>query len=549
MFTSQGLTLQVLAGPTPGPFRVEGDGPAVLGRSGASDIVLSDDGVSRRHATLVRRRDVWYVVDEGSRGGTVLNGVRLPKSFPAPLGSGDLLRIGPWAMRVVIGQAATTKSAPTLDDSASRTQRIERLASTQRASLSDRRLKLLGDCIGRLSDATDEAAAAAIALELVLQGSGYSRGAVLRRVEGAHAAEVEVVSVLRTPGADQGEMTYSRTLIEQAAAGEPVLLTEDAEIVDRGQSIAEMGVHSAICVPISVNGPVTGYLYLDARGRESQVRSDAAGFCEAVATALGLAVSAMKRAELERRQRELHVELEAAREVQTLVMPELTGTVGPARYAIQSRPGSFVAGDLFDMLALPDGRVAMCIGDVAGHGVGSAMLMATAQAFLNAELRRLDSVQGPARAVAALNQFLTSRPLAGRFLSLWVGVLAPDGELRYTDAGHGHWLLVQREGSLRRPILQMTDGGIPIGIDPGAEYGEGITRLSRREEIVLYSDGIVEQRGPAGVFGVDRLLAEVVAGQDVEEDVRLVMAALEAFAGTPTWDDDATIAAVEFLGN
>lgn len=542
MSRQDGLTLQVLAGPARRPFRVEGEGPAVMGRSVTSDIVLDGEAVSRKHATVLRRRGVWYVVDEGSRSGTMLNGVRLPRSFPAPLGTGDVLRVGEWALRVVTGQAPAAAPARTVDDS-SQTHRIERVPTAQQPGAGDRRLALLRDCLKVLSGATDEAGAARAMLVMVLAGSGYSRGAVLRRGVGEHAPEV--LAEVRAPGATAGEMSFSRTLLDQAAKGDPVLLTEEAPTVTTAHSLAEGGVHSALCVPISDGGPVTGYVYLDARGREGHVRSDAAGFCEAAATALGLALGAMQRARAERRQVELQGELDAAREVQTLVMPPLCGIAGGYRYAIASRPGSFVAGDLVDVVPIRGGRVAVCMGDVAGHGVGSAMLMATAQAFLNAELQRLGPDEGPALAVRELNRYLAAKPLAGRFLSLWVGVLSTDGSLRYCDAGHGHWLLIRKNQSGRRALVQTSDGGIPIGIDPDAVYCEGQDVLHAGDALVLYSDGIVEQRGAEGDFGARRLIDEVVRGGSPRDDVGRVMAALELFAGTTAWDDDATIVAVE----
>ncbi|GJQ30015.1 MAG: hypothetical protein HBSAPP03_18990 [Phycisphaerae bacterium] len=536
------MTLQVLAGPSPGPFRVEGETPATIGRSATCDVSLPDDTVSRCHAVLVRKRGAWFIEDGGSRSGTLLNGVRLPKGMPAPLATGDILRIGPWAFRVVVGALPTTSTARTIDDTSSRTQRIERLGTSRRTSVSDRRLAHLSECIRRLGDALDEPAAASVALELALRGSGYARGAVLRRVAGGQAVQVEIVA------ASAEGLEFSRTLLEQAATGESALLTEDAEPVRHGQSLAELGVHSALCVPVAIDGPVTGFLYLDARGREAAVHADAAGYCEAVATALGLAIGALRRAEVERRRHDMQTELEAAREVQTLIMPDPVGTIGPMVYAVRSRPGKFVAGDLVDVLDLGAGRTAVCIGDVAGHGVGAAMLMATARAFLAAELQRLHASAGPAAAVTATNRFLASRPLAGRFLSLWVGILHADGTLRYTDAGHGHWFIVKRCGNLRSTVHQHTDGGIPVGIDPDAAYGEASLILHPRDEVVVYSDGIIEQRGPEGVFGVDRLLEQIIRGQSPDEDVRFVFDALEAFAGTPAWDDDATVAAVEFLG-
>jgi phosphoserine phosphatase RsbU/P len=540
------LVLVTLAGPPVGPFAASGDRVTMIGRAADCAICLLDDAVSRRHASLVRKRGSWFVTDSGSTGGTFLNGVRLPRATPTPIGPGDLIRIGPWAFRAVVGESGP-RAASTVDDAHLPTLRIERAASTDAAGRSDRRLKLLTECIARLGAAGHEEAAARTLLDLALQGTGYARGAVLRRLGGADG-RVEVVASARADPADREAFTFSRSLLDQAASDETVVLTRQSAPGPQSHSLAELGIHSAVCVPIHVAGALTEFLYLDARGHEGRVHADATGFCEAAATAFGLAVGNFKRGELERRQNALQAELTAAREVQHLVMPPTQGQIARARYAVVSRPGSFVAGDLFDALELPGDRAAFCLGDVSGHGVGAAMLMAAAQSALSAELLRLAPDQGPAPAVAALNAHLARRPLGGRFLSLWVGVLWPDGRLCYCDAGHGHWLLLRPANDIQRAHA-CDDGGIPVGIDPDARFHERSVHLADTDQVVLYSDGIVEQRAPSGEpFGVDRMLRAVAIGQSAQEDVALVMRELDRFAATPSLDDDATVAAFEFIG-
>ncbi|MFZ2874468.1 MAG: SpoIIE family protein phosphatase [Phycisphaerales bacterium] len=539
------LTLVTLAGPPIGPFTVRAEGTTRLGRAAECEICLLSDDVSRRHASLLRKRGTWFVTDESSRAGTFLNGVKLPRDTPAPIGSGDLLRVGPWAFRVVEGEART-RAAKTVDDAGVKSQRIDRVGSTDGAGRSDRRLRLLSECIGRLGAAGDEEEAARTVLELAVAGSGYPRAAVLRRLAGP-LGTVGVVAEHRANPDDRSPISFSRTLIEQADAGEAVVLSTSSS-ANVSESLAGAGVHSAMCVPVVVAGSITEYLYMDSRGGESHVRTDASGFCEALATAFGLALANIKRAALERRQRDIQSELDAAREVQQSILPPSQGLIGPARYAMVSRPGSFVVGDLFDAVLLPDGRVVFCLGDVAGHGVGAAMLMASAQSFLNAELLRLAPDEGPASAVTRLNRYLASRPLAGRFLSLWVGVIRPNGDLSYCDAGHGLWLLLQPADDRAHARLEGDLRGIPVGIDPDTVYHDQHYRLETTDQIVVYSDGIVEQRNAAGEpFGRERLLEAVLIGRSAQEDVALVMRELDRFAGVPSLEDDATVAAIEYV--
>ena len=103
----------------------------------------------------------------------------------------------------------------------------------------------------------------------------------------------------------------------------------------------------------------------------------------------GLALSNLKRVDLEHRQRRLEEEVQAAREAQLLILPPEHGVVGGIEYAMRMRPGQFVAGDLFEVIALDEHRTAVCIGDVAGHGVDAGVLMAASQSHLNAALQQL----------------------------------------------------------------------------------------------------------------------------------------------------------------
>lgn len=550
----QTITLQTLTGPYSGSFVVSPDHPATIGRSASSDICLLHEGVSRRHATIVRRLSGWYVVDHGSIRGTYLNGVRLEASKPADIGPGDLLTVGPWTFRLIAGKQTGTHgtttysgtgTAATIDDSSSRNLRVERVSSSDLRNTSDRRLRLLTECIAKLDAARDTNTLALAALQSALSGSGYARGAVLRRINTAVAGDVEVVASMRLHPDDTSEFTFSGSLVAQAAAGVVALLTsEDTGPRDYGQSVADLSIHSALCAPIFLGEAVEGFLYLDARGKESSVRSDATGFCEAVARSYGLASANLKRLELERRQTSLHEQLAAAREAQQAILPRPSGGNAFVSYDMEMRAGLFVAGDLFDVVPIDDDRIAIFLGDVAGHGVASALLMAMTQACLHSQIQ---SRAAPAHTLNEVNRFVAERAGAGRFVSLWLGVIHASGLLTYVDAGHGHWMHLSAGGE--RCDIPPNGSGIPIGIDPEFRYEAQSIMLTPGDRLVLYSDGMIEQRSEAGEEFSSRRLGEVVRSAATLRDVvRRAYDSLTSFAGSNTLADDATVAAIEYLG-
>lgn len=531
------LILRALIGPRLDAFTVRPGETAMVGRLPYSDVCLMHEGVSRRHALLTSRAGDWFVTDQESAGGTFLNGVRLKAHEPAPLSDGDVLRIGPWTFRACIGEAAGA-AAKVLDDNVTSGRRISRISS-EGASFVSRRLTLLTRCIAKLGAIHDEQALVIAALDILLQGTGYGRAAVLRQ-SGVPGEFTRVAWRFADPG-DTSPFTFSSSLLKAASAGQTFVLSE---VPDRvvSTSIADLGIHSAICTPLLVDGGVSGLLYLDARAAEASVQRDAAEFCEAVASVLVLAWGNIKRAALERRQQELTAELDAAREVQETVMPAPRGSAGPIAYAVVSRPGVFVAGDLFDVLPLPGACVAVCLGDVAGHGAGSGLLMALTQSHLSAILASTGNL---AQSVEAVNRYLCGFALQGRFTTLWVGVFHPDRSVEFVDAGHGHWFVRHADGTISEGPVK---GGVPLGVSDDSRYVSGRMTLAQGDRVFLYSDGVVEQRDPQGVaFGAARVRAASAIKGVLTDDVSRVFTQLDAFAGRTNLDDDATIAAVELL--
>lgn len=553
------LHLEHVAGPAIDVPALAPDKPAVLGRAVGSEVLLLSEGVSRRHAmvehhvatraspgssTTMSAAGRWFITDLNSSPGTFVNGVRLAPEAPTALASGDLLRIGPWTFRIRIGAASLSHAgsrvtARTLDDSASRSSP----ASTA-APAANQRLDQLIDCTLRLMDAPDAGTMARVVLEAALSGTGFTRGAILSCP--ADDAEVDIIESHGGSPQDWQRAGLSRSLIREAVAG------HSASIIERGgaehvgmHTLGELRIHSAVCVPVFIGATVTSLLYLDARGEESRVgvRADAESFCAALARMYGMAIGNAMRAEIDQRRVALESDLGAAREAQQLVMPPPDAALagGRIRYAVRNIPGRFVAGDLFDAIDLGSGRVAIAIGDVSGEGAGSAIVMASTQAYLHAALRRESDLGA---AVRELNRYVCQHSPLDRFVSAWVGLIdLSAGTLTFVDAGHGHWGVRRADGS----IEQARGGaGIPLGIEPEYQYQTGTQTIATGDRVVLYSDGLSEQRSPTGEeFGIARIASIVRGTISAESDADTLIRLVQQHAGRPFLDDDTTIASVE----
>jgi sigma-B regulation protein RsbU (phosphoserine phosphatase) len=557
------LRLEAIAGPEVPALVVKPGGSATLGRSMQNDMVLLDGTVSREHAVVQDRAGNWLLTDRGSRHGTTLNGVAITPEEPAPIVTGDLVRVGPWTMRVSVGEAGRPRTGVSASASASamatvvtrrsRGEVVQEVDEQSLGRLAQHRLELLFEYAGQINAAPDEDRLCVSALECALAGTGFGRAAILRSVDAAGECEVLAAQVQRdgegTPGT-QPRFDISASLLAKAAAGKPAQLESigGGAMPDYGQSVMDLRIHSALCVPVHVGDENDTFLYLDARGREGGVKPDATGFCVALARICGLAMSNLVRRELEKRQAEMVAQLGAAREAQQMIMPPERGVVGGLRYALRSHPGMFVAGDLFDLVELGPGRVGVFLGDVTGEGIGAGMLMASGQAHLHALLLQHGD---PEIAVNEVNRYLAEHSPIDRFISLWVGVFDRNtGELTYVDAGHGHWALVSAKDNAASDAFRPEGrGGPPAAIDADVEYTEHTVPFAEGDRLVVFSDGVVEQSAAGEArsrdhFGMANVLGLLGASGSVEEDVESVMRAVLEHAGTEALDDDTTIASV-----
>ncbi len=546
------LTLDPIHGPPIPQVEVAVGQSAAIGRSSACEVVLADEAVSRRHASLHQANGTWFITDLGSRHGTMVNAVRLEANGIAPLRMGDLLGIGPWTFRVRVGAGTGGAGLVTTVDTVGR-QRVERVAERELAAITQQRLNLLMDCAAKVAGALDKDSLAKIVLNAAVEGTGFPRAALLEEVGGAGTEVIilgEVDLTRRKPEDKLGaNSAYSRSLIAAARTGEMVRLTADSPM-NTGESIMRLGIQTALCAPVVIGTNVAAYLYLDSRAGESTspgmgrtvVQQDAAAFCQAVSKMCAMALGNLNARELEDRQKDLLRDLKTAQEAQRLIMPPDEGQIARVRYAVRQQSGRFVAGDLFDVVDLGAGRVAIFLGDVAGKGIGAAILMATAQTHLNASLRVHNDA---AKAVTEVNAYISKHSAANKFISLWLGIFdSSDRSVTFVDAGHGHWLCITPDKAVHRVE---SVGGIPLGIDADFVYTAERLEIPPEGRVILFSDGVVEQPGPEGLYGLQRAIDALGKCGNVNEDVGCLFQSVRDYSQTDVVADDTTVASIQMM--
>lgn len=209
-------------------------------------------------------------------------------------------------------------------------------------------------------------------------------------------------------------------------------------------------------------------------------------------------VFAVYRYSREERRRQIAVEQEfkSARELQRVLIPDQQPkTPG---YALTSAytPASEVGGDFFQVIALSDDATLIVLGDVSGKGLKSAM----AVSLIVGMVRALAAIfPQPGRLLAELNDRLAGR-LQGAFATAIVLRLEPQGKCQVASAGHLSPFVNDCEMEL--------PGALPLGISAGILYEDKPIQLKEGDRLALYTDGLLEARGPSGdLFGFARVEA------------------------------------------
>ena len=231
-------------------------------------------------------------------------------------------------------------------------------------------------------------------------------------------------------------------------------------------------------------------------------------------------------------------ELEVAREIQLAMLPAGTYKAADIEICGVTRPANTVGGDFYDVLPLPDGRVILTLGDVAGKGSPAALLMA----LLLAVLRTLvDEDLEPTELMRRLNLQICRHSPSSRFITLFFAVYSPStGALTYVNAGHHPPLLRRLDGTAER----LRGTGIALGMFGGSTYQSSVTMIGNGETLVLYSDGITEAEDVEGrpfeETGLESVITTYAAFTAAEIGTE-VFKAVERHANDSRFSDDLTI--------
>lgn len=249
---------------------------------------------------------------------------------------------------------------------------------------------------------------------------------------------------------------------------------------------------------------------------------------------------------VEKEKERLQTELEIAREVQNQLYPKQLPPSKGLQLTVACDPARMVSGDYYDYQVIPPGQLAFAIGDVAGKGISAALLMATLQAALRAQVNQYteaETVAGAldaAKLVAKLNKQIYANTSPEKYATFFFALYDSASQvLTYTNAGHLPPLLI-RDG--KATLLDVN--GTVVGAFPFSKYEKSELQLQPDDLLVCYTDGITEPENAYGeMFGEERLTDMVIKNAHLDSltIIRLVMEAVKSWTGTPELQDDMTL--------
>ncbi|MGD0629650.1 MAG: SpoIIE family protein phosphatase [Terracidiphilus sp.] len=516
-----------------------------IGRSPAQDVVLREPAVSRRHAVIERDGDNYTVVDQKSTHGTFLNGVRVER---AELKPGDQLQMGSLHGPKLRFHSPRADQAPVsaghstfgdlissmegfrlpADQDHPATREIEQLNWLLRAARQLNEGGAIEDILGVL-------------LQLTLQLTGVERGFVFLFEDG----EMRFAQGLGPEGKIAREdSTISHRAMQRAIDSEMKFSVSDTlsdQRTSEWSSVMANKIRSIYCIPlrkrITPNEPVhlIGLLYLDSQIRPGSLSEVDHQLLDTIATEASALLHNALLAEAESKARQAREELAIAARIHSSLMSAALPALPYAELQAKTIPCLAIGGDFYDVVVLDD-CVCVTVVDVSGKGVSAAIVAATLQGILHAQLLAGQSFEEIA---VMVNQFLCARNV-GKYATMIALRLFPDGRIEYLNCGHILPVSIMGAG-----VRLLEAGNLIVGLIAGASYSSAFDRLQPGERLLLATDGITEAENKDGeLFGYDGLSDAAHRHREIDA----ILDRVGKFHAPQPAQDDCTLVEVRYTG-
>ncbi|MFL6439789.1 MAG: SpoIIE family protein phosphatase [Terriglobales bacterium] len=519
--------------------------PFTIGRRGEKNLVITDPMASRDHAEIVQMGADYYLLDLASKHGTYVNGNPVKRH---KLVNNDRIQFGSNNDRnfVVFQYGATSQTGSAARELLSQisglqvekeASDLEKLAFFLEVARKLNSRGALDDVLVTLVEATLRITGAERGFVFLVQKDGEFNLAVGRNSLGDELKD---------------DSTISHSILKDAmTSASRVIITDTASHSDLAarQSIVAHDLRTVICMPLFRSSIATqsqqsdsseeqrvinGVLYLDSRLASRGLSSLSRDILNTVATEAAALIETAQLAQAEQNARLYQKELAIAATIQQRLMTVVIPEVHFARLRARSLPCNEIGGDFYDAV-LADGNLYLVLADICGKGVSAAILASILQGMIYSQLV---SHVPLAEIASATNRFLCEKKLGEKYATCNVLKVTPSGDCEFLNCGHVPAVRVA-SGKILRP----SEGNLPLGLIPTAEFETYTFKVQPGDRIVLVSDGVNEAQNREGdFFGDERMEATVMKGKDL-------FAAVSEFAQGAPPSDDCTTVELEYIGS
>jgi serine phosphatase RsbU (regulator of sigma subunit) len=519
--------------------------PFTIGRRGEKNLVITDPMASRDHAEIVQMGADYYLLDLASKHGTYVNGNPVKRH---KLVNNDRIQFGSNNDRnfVIFQYGATSQTGSAARELLSQISGLQ----VEKEASDLEKLAFFLEVARKLNSrgALDDVLVTLV--EATLRITGAERGFVfLVQKDGEFS-----LAVGRNSLGDElkDDSTISHSILKDAmTSASRVIISDTASHSDLAarQSIVAHDLRTVICMPLFRSSIATqsqqsdsseeqrvinGVLYLDSRLASRGLSSLSRDILNTVATEAAALIETAQLAQAEQNARLYQKELAIAATIQQRLMTVVIPEVHFARLRARSLPCNEIGGDFYDAV-LADGNLYLVLADICGKGVSAAILASILQGMIYSQLV---SHVPLAEIASATNRFLCEKKLGEKYATCNVLKVTPSGDCEFLNCGHVPAVRVA-SGKILRP----SEGNLPLGLIPTAEFETYSFKLQPRDRIVLVSDGVNEAQNREGdFFGDERLEATVMKGNDL-------FAAVSEFAQGAPPSDDCTTVELEYVGS
>jgi serine phosphatase RsbU (regulator of sigma subunit) len=332
----------------------------------------------------------------------------------------------------------------------------------------------------------------------------------------------------------------SRTVVNKVLQEKSGVLSADAAMDEQfsgSESIADINIRSMMVVPLlSLDNEVLGILSIDSQNTLGQFTPDDLDILMTVAGQAALSYENARLVQAYAEKQKQDAELDIAKTVQQSLLPEEMPKAEGYQFFASYNAARAVGGDMYDCFELPEDKVCLSFGDVAGKGVPGAIVMARMASCVQSTMRHVHDVVD---AICAINNHMCDSAIEGRFVTYVLSIVdTRNHEVVLSNAGHMPPIIRRADGTVEQ--FDEEQSGPPIAVVDDYPYEAQTRKLEPGDVVLLMTDGVDEAMNPAGeLYGLQRVLEFVRNGPSGAEEMgkALLEDVRRHAAGHPQSDD------------